>query len=419
MLIGAAFRAALRAPLARLLPPISETAWSRLVLIAVLVLTVRYTGKIYPDSMPGDIGFHTNRYADVIRGKVLITSRNRGVEFPYPPAFYVLLAPWTLLGVDRPTQLRVGGALLDALSPLLIYAAAATFYRRRGTIGGRHPALAAAALYALAPAGQMTTWWNFSTHIFAQFAHLLLITALIVGWRDQALPRRTPAVLFVLLQLLVYLGHFGFWMNTTLLGGLTLAVLFACYPDERRQWRSRVLIVVAAQVAAVILFYSAYAGLFLTQAQATLGGGLTGLADRAPVGRDILWATLWDAGFRQHFGLFLIPAALSGAALLIGRLREEPAEQQRLPAILIGGTLLIAAGFALLPFISGSTLSTRWLMFSAWVIAVAAPLAGLHFLRCGTAARLAALAICGYLFWIGVTMWLAALAWRVRPPEPF
>jgi hypothetical protein len=58
-------------------------------------------------------------------------------------------------------------------------------------------------------------------------------------------------------------------------------------------------------------------------------------------------------------------------------------------------------------------------MFSLWAVAVGAAL-GLELLwRCGRAGRLLVIAVAGYGAWITASMWLMALAWRVRPPEPF
>jgi hypothetical protein len=85
----------------------------------------------------------------------------------------------------------------------------------------------------------------------------------------------------------------------------------------------------------------------------------------------------------------------------------------------MAGTFAIAAVFAILPFLSGSTLSTRWLMFSLWAVAVGAALSLELLWRCGRAGRLLVLAIGGYGVWLTASMWLMALAWRVRPPEPF
>ena len=448
---------------------VPDSHWRWLALMAVAVLAARYGGKIYPDSMPGDIGFHINRMMDVARGTVLLVSRNRGVDFPYPPAPYLLLMPWLLAGVSPRVALQLGGALLDALSPLLVYAIAARYTPHEDTKPRRRagfPApLVAAAIYSFSAAGMMVTWWNFSTHIFAQFAHLLLVAALVVGWplladrRSQATGHRPQAradrlsivrglstvvidpwfVVLVVLQSLVYLGHFGFWMNMSLLGAFGLVALLG-----RRTRGSPVTMLlgafVTAQALAVLLFYSGYAGLLLSQAQATAAGGLTGLAGRAPVSRAALWAILWDYGLRTHFGFFPLPLALVGGLLLrttehgpqtakhttqrgggpssvAGRPRSD--SKRAAVLVLMAGTLLIALFFAALPFLSGSTLSSRWLMFSAWAVAVGAAAGAERLWRRGVAGRVLLAAAGGYVAWAAASMWLTAMIWRVRPPEPF
>jgi hypothetical protein len=83
------------------------------------------------------------------------------------------------------------------------------------------------------------------------------------------------------------------------------------------------------------------------------------------------------------------------------------------------GTFAIGALFAALPFLSGSTLATRWLMFSLWAVAVGAALSLDLLWRRGRAGQALALAVGGYVVWLTASMWLMALAWRVRPPEPF
>jgi len=87
--------------------------------------------------------------------------------------------------------------------------------------------------------------------------------------------------------------------------------------------------------------------------------------------------------------------------------------------VLMLGTLVIALLFGALPFITGSTLSTRWLMFSAWVIAVGAAVTADLLWRSGRAGRWLLFAMGGYMLWITASQWLGALAWRIRPPEPF
>ena len=403
--------------------PLPETALRWLLLGCFAVFVLRYGGKIYADSMPGDIGFHANRFLDVMRGRVLLLSRNRGVDFPYPSALYLIVAPLTLAGLDARNALRLLGALLDACALPLVYAIGARLTPPSPPVGegpggrgeGAPLGLIAALFYGLSPAGFMTTWWNFSTHIFAQFTHTLLICAAVIAWPRAGRPLRPgwqAGVVFVLLFSLVNLGHFGFWINTTLLTGIVALVwAVAAWRDTARRAQLWWLVATAAaaQMVAAGLFYSAYTALFLEQLGATASGGLTGLAGREPAARAVLWRTLVDAGFHQHFGLFPLPAALAGLWLL----RRSPV----LPLLL--GTLAVASVFMMLPFISGSTLSTRWLMFSAWVIAVGAAAAALALRRRGRAARIVVWCIGGYVLLLTLSMWLAALAWRVRPPEPF
>src|SRR6185295_5377940 len=122
-----------------------------------------------------------------------------------------------------------------------------------------------------------------------------------------------------LLQSFVYLGHFGFWINTTLLGGMGLAALLTRAIRARRSWGSfwgLLAVFVAAELFAALMYYSAYTSLFIAQAQATAAGGLNGLANRGPTDRALLWQNLWDAGFRIHFGFFAVPLALCGLVLI-------------------------------------------------------------------------------------------------------
>jgi hypothetical protein len=443
----------------RLGPPIVPEARRWLILFALLVLALRYGGKLYPDAMPGDIGFHSNRYDLLVSGLVLQPSIHRGVSFPYPPAFYLLLAPFSLLGLTQRVLLRLGGALLDALSPFLIYMIAASV---RGdakgcnsTRTGHQIPLVAAAIYAFSPAGFMATWWNFSTHIFAQFAHVLLMTAVVLIWRPLfeergtrneergtsiLIPRSSLLSVLVVLQSLVYLGHFGFWMNVTLLGGIVLALLLWAALRGRVPWpafRTALFCFVGAELLGALLFYSGYTGQFVDQLRVAATGGLTGLAGRASVDRDVLWRTLWDAGVNAHLGFLPLPLALCGMLLL-----RRPTTNDQRPTtndehhsslvtrhsslvtrhtafVLMVGTFAIGALFAALPFLSGSTLATRWLMFSLWAVAVGAALSLDLLWRRGRAGQALALAVGGYVVWLTASMWLMALAWRVRPPEPF
>jgi hypothetical protein len=57
-------------------------------------------------------------------------------------------------------------------------------------------------------------------------------------------------------------------------------------------------------------------------------------------------------------------------------------------------------------------------MFSIWAIACASAAAAEHLWR-SRSGKIVVVLIGGYVFWLSAAMWVGALAWRVRPPEPF
>lgn len=408
-------------------------AW--LLLIVVLAFGMRYGGRIYPHSMPGDIGFHNNRFEEMVYGRIYLLSRNRGVDFPYPPGPYLAVAPFTLLQIKPPDLLPLGAALMDGLSAVLVY----TLVVVGLPSAGRHTALLAAAIYVFTAAGFMTTWWSFSTHIYTQFFALLLMTTVLVtlrNWREELAtaqgawrPTLASLLCIAVVMALVFLGHFGFFINTVLLSGLLVVLVWLA------AWRGvgwaralgwpLTLSCGGALLFALLFFYSGYLPLFIAQAQATAEGGLTGLAQRAPADRGRLWQVLWNAGLITHFGFFPVPLALAGVARLLHRVwqqRQTLMHKVPPPALgltaLMAGSFLISICFAVLPFITLSTQSTRWLMFSAWAIAVGTALALRWLWQRGRSGRIAVLVMAGFVLWNTAVVWLGPLLWRMRIPEP-
>lgn len=394
-----------------------------LALLGVLVFALHYGGKIYPFSMPGDIGFHINRFREAIAGRIFILSKNRGVDFPYPPALYAILAPLTLIS-GRGTLLHLSAALMDALSPALVYLIA----RRSGLLHSWQAAVAAGTMYAFSGALFMTTWWNFSTHIFAQFAQLMLVTVLVVMWgirgRGESgtggtVPWMQASALLIFMQLILYLAHFGFWINMSLISAMGLSIL-AVYMLWRRKLNKQFCFllgtVVVAQLVTVLLFYSAYTDLFMAQLSSTAAGGLTGLAGRGAVSADVLWAGLIE-GLYAHLGM--LPILLAPLTLLLPLSKTSRSNAARLIWVLMLTSFVLGLAFALLPFVTGSTLSTRWLMFCLWAICVAWAALSEQLWQRGRAGRVVLMASYAYIFWLSAVIWLSALAWRVRPPEPF
>ena len=420
--LAVGLRADLPALARRLGIPLDAPGRSWLSTLCVIAFAMRYGGRLYPDSMPGDIGFHTNRFHDAVLGFIFILSKNRGVDFPYPPGPYLVIAPLTLLGLSPSTILPFGAALADALGAAVVYAIASRVMSMRA-------ALLAAAIYVFTAATFMTTWWSFDTHIYTQFFHLLTIAALcwaMEAWQCDDRRRQIAwgATVFVLLSL-VFLGHFGFLINTALMVGMLTAITWlmswrgAAWARATRWPLS--LALGGAVIVAGVFFYSAYIPLFLSQIATARAGGLSAVAGRDPVSRAVMWNTLWRNGLITHFGIFPIPLALGGIWVLAQSSRSESQGLSRRQVVLalMLGSLAVSICFAVLPFITLATNSPRWLMFLAWVVALGTAIATEAIWKRGWVGRIAALAMGAVVLSNTVWIWLAPMLWRIRPPEPF
>jgi hypothetical protein len=126
-----------------------------------------------------------------------------------------------------------------------------------------------------------------------------------------------------------------------------------------------------------------------------------------------LLRSLWRDGLVAHYATIGVPLGLLGGYRLWGS-RAAPILKQ-----LFAATLIVALVQGAIPFVTSSTITTRWLSFAAWIVALGLGLLLDLLWRRGRGGRLVALLVLG---WIGSTtlwMWVRALAYRVRPPEPF
>jgi hypothetical protein len=384
-----------------------ETILRWLALLVVLSFALKYGGRLYPDSMPGDIQLHVNRYLKTVMGEVYILAKHRGLPFPFPTGSYLLLAPLTLLGLDVRFLLQFSAGLFEATTVLLLYLIVAR------TLGSPRLGLLAGAIYAVTSAGFMTTWFAFETQVMAQWFSIALLALLAIRW-----PRyddRPTWWLLLLLLVLVFLGHIGLFINVTLLG-LLVAPLLWLRARDRSERRAAGWLLFAGLIAvlfAVLFFYSAFTGVIAEQLGGVAAGGLNGATGRNPIPRaTTLWVT-WQGGLITHFGFFPVLLTIPGVLLLPAWLRRSA-----LPPLL-GATLFVSLSQAVLPLITLSSITTRWLMFSAWAIAVAGALGLAQLWRRGLGARLISIAMALYVGWLTIALWVAALALRQPPIEPF
>jgi hypothetical protein len=378
-----------------------------LLLLIALSFALKYGGRLYPDSMPGDIQLHVNRYAKAIMGELYVRAQHRGLPFPFPTGPYLLLAPLTLVGLDTRFLLQLTAGLFEASTVLLLYLIA------RRALGSARLGVLAGAIYALTSAGFMTTWFAFETQVAAQWFSIVLLALVILAW-PRLDDRRVWWMLLALLGL-VFLGHIGLFINVTLLGLLAAVLLWlrANGATERRAAGRLLLVGLAAGVFAMLFFYSAFADMIMAQLGGVAAGGLNAATGRNPIPRaTTLWVT-WQGGLITHFGFF--PVLLMVPGLFVLSVRRYGAAM----GALLWMTLAVSVSQAILPLLTLSSITTRWLMFSAWVIAVAGA-AGLALLwRRGRVARLISLAMAGYVGWLTVVLWAEALALRKPPIEPF
>lgn len=389
-----------------------EGIGNALAAMVAIAFATRIGGRLYPASMPGDIGFHTNRFHEMLGGLITIVSKNRGIDFPYPPGPYLLLAPVRVLGIETPLLLQIGAALADSLSVVIVY-----FIARR--VLSPRAALLAAGIYIFTAATYLTTWWSFDTHIITQALYLLLIWGVIRAWEDwQADQYHREWILgLTALSALVFLGHFGFLISSGALLGMLIAIVWVA-GWRGAAWAQRVrwpltIALGSGAAFAIIFFYSAYLPMFLAQLETARSGGLTAVAGRGPISREVLWRTLWQAGLIAHYGLLPVPFALAGLWLLWRW------QGWQITTGLMGLSFIVAIIFAVLPFMTQISNSPRYLMALSWAIAVGTAAASEALWRRGWIGRASVIGVGIIVLLNTLWYWLTPMLWRARPPEPF
>ena len=391
--------------------PASSALLDLLVLLFFASFALRYTGRLYPLSMPGDLGFHINREHDVLRGTIMLVSRHRGIDFPYPPALYLLLLPFRLLPIGADQLVEFTDALFGPLGifPIAYLALAATGEERTGRFAG--------ITYALLAPAMMSLWWSFQPHIFSQELAIWLFAGIVWGWTELTTRR---GVLFATVGLaLLFASHFGFYINISVLLCLIFALMLlgrrrAWVRERRASFVGLFTAFVFAQVLVLTLFYSSYAGLILDKLLAFEAGGMGAVqGGRQAATQAELWRTLWQAGFQVHYATIGVPLAL------LGGYRLWALRSRSVVPLLFGVTLAVAVVQAAIPFLTSSTITTRWLSFAAWIIAIGISLILSTFWQRGRTGRLLSIAIIAWIGWMTISMWVQALGYRIRPPEPF
>jgi hypothetical protein len=216
---------------------------------------------------------------------------------------------------------------------------------------------------------------------------------------------------------MVFVGHIGSFINTAGVGLLIIPLLWlrARGPDERRGALQLLAAGGAAAAFVGIFYYSAFWDLVLTQIVGVSTVGLNEVTKKSPVPREVTLSVLWNEGLTTHYGMFPVILAVAGAIILS---RSARYRRTILPA-LIWLTFTVALSQGLLPLITLSSITTRWLTFAGWAICVASAFAFDAIWRRGPAGRLAVIAMYAFVAWQTAIVWADALFLRKPPAEPF
>ncbi len=238
--------------LSRLIPAASPAAARHelgvLMLLMLAVLSVRLLAAVYPTFDSHDWYIHADRQHLLQWGNLLLF--DKPAEFStqiaiVPPAFYILVAPLSLLTLNTVPTTQGIYAFFDGVAVLAL----AILVRWLG--GGIWAGRLALLLLGLMPIQFTALWWGFGPQVVGQA--LILILAVFAIQPD--LPRRWLWCAAGVVVLLVLLTHNG----VALLGGIWLGsyvVLDWLFAPELRRNRLRWIgLGVAAAGAAVALLY--------------------------------------------------------------------------------------------------------------------------------------------------------------------
>ncbi len=360
---------------------------------------VHLAGVFYPGFLAHDMGFQVNRQTEVLQGDLLLSAisgewGNR--RTPYPPALYVLLAPFAGLVGDPSLALRLLPPLIDASSVFLIF-----YLLRRVGLPDPAPMLAAFC-YTLVPATFQLLWWGFFPNLFGQWATLLTVTLAVAHREALHRPRLFGALVVALC--LTLLSHPGTFVLTLALIPLLAAVLAVVDPTNRR---GAAMLLAAFGISLLVvyaLYYRHFADLLLDQLRAGFTADASaGTADERG----------WEPAYIR-LRVFAFPFLLYFAAAWVAGIRLALARH------VLGWTLLAILTTALVFAAVHVALGVwvRYFVFVSPALAIGMGLALAWVLRRGTLGRVTAYAVLSYCVAASGFFWITVAVLGRRSPYP-
>jgi len=291
----------------------------RSILIGVLAgsLLLKLAGLFYPLFFSSDAQFQANRLEEVMEGDFFTTSvtqHDPPFRIPYPVSLYVLAVPFTSLGVDPATVLKLLTTLADLSVGLVLAFLGARFLRdvRAGIL--------AAAIYQLVPLNFLAFSSGNYTNLFGAAVTVIFLAFLLIATRSQ---HRLPLVGAFAASFIALTAHFGSFLYGILLWPAWLVAVCWIAPAELEpRRRKRIVAVVATSFALACIYYLGYAELFFDQwGRAFSSDYATG--DQVAEGPLAKLAFNW-AFFREQVGIVFALLALGGAIPILAKSRQTP-----------------------------------------------------------------------------------------------
>jgi hypothetical protein len=358
-------------PLARRLRPTTSLIAHRWIAAAFTAgFVLRFGGMVYPQFLSSDLTFHMHNLVKIQLGIWSFSSAlPNGIEVPYPPAAYLVLAPLAGLVPDLSLVLRWGVSLLDAATvfPLVyIVGRIAAQTPPHSALRAPYPAIGAAWAGALLPAAFFYFSEGTYSNLFAQatFAFTLAPWVAVLVGRGPGQAGRTRGVPAWLLLLagftLTFLGHYGMLIAALGIVGLSVLLPLILGPGVARRRAGWVL---AALAGATVLAFVLYYVHWLPQMRAQVEGVLSGGSGRAGLDLGALVGRTGRRLSEQWGGALALGGAAGLGALLVG-LRRGAA--RRLVVAWIGAALVAGAIFAALDQTVGDSIRYP-LLLAPWI----------------------------------------------------
>ncbi|WP_298402633.1 hypothetical protein [uncultured Chloroflexus sp.] len=265
------------------LPPPYETWIWRIVLLAALI---KIGGVIYPQTIVYDERWHVPRTQMVLDGRfieLVVPSRVtllgdtvgfEGGHFPYSPLWYLITAPFGLVGIDLGLASNVLNTALDVSRSLLIaYIALRLFGRPVIAV------VAAGCYHLLLMPYFLISWGNWPTQLGLWGA--LVLIAVVLAYYDHPTDRRAlwgvaaAAALAILTYTVVGIMAF------TMMGIYALIELIRRESHTTQRGRLTLIGLVIAEAAAFLIYHIWYVPVVVAETVPVIASALARRASRA------------------------------------------------------------------------------------------------------------------------------------------